>query len=541
MKNDVDKTSVEPSSSSPVSGSESALQMSVDSLLLSNDEYKEKITRTIPSVNLADGPFPSLPVNEEKYAGDMNTLSGNLKVMSIENIGPGIVHDHSNERSSISVSIPSVSVLSSESTDRLLHKILAKDSDISQAGAPEEEKNVTHSPNKITQSEVCINCHCTSTSTWRKRDATEETLCNACGLYERVHHVPRPSTLINRKPRKRHVRKAVNTTFCLSKLVPLPQHAQHYPQYQTPMLRAKSYTGLPAVASSYAPGISQNFLPVQQSGMARANSHHDLQMSRVKSENFNNQNVLDPSNTNNGLQMSRVKSSENFKDNRFLDPSTNTQNPNCAPPDLQMSRVKSENYVGKQLRDPSSGSLSVPGRVSYIPSLKRSTSVPSSPLFVSQTPNQPVSSFGYDFCSPALTFVPEPFNGIENSRGVLNNLDLDSGRHLSHHQLSQPEMNNERVNRQHLTQRRLDQQQANLNQNPLNQQQLNRQQLSFVMPSNGTEQQFTMQGMSNMYVSANIQQNNNWDLQAINLAQAYTPLSTNINDDQESQCWARST
>ncbi|KAI7885091.1 hypothetical protein K492DRAFT_172815 [Lichtheimia hyalospora FSU 10163] len=54
------------------------------------------------------------------------------------------------------------------------------------------------------QDAICANCHTTTTPLWR-RDAAGKTICNACGLYYKLHHVHRPATMMRTviKRRKR--------------------------------------------------------------------------------------------------------------------------------------------------------------------------------------------------------------------------------------------------------------------------------------------------------------------------------------------------
>ncbi|OAD05416.1 GATA-type zinc finger transcription factor, partial [Mucor lusitanicus CBS 277.49] len=51
---------------------------------------------------------------------------------------------------------------------------------------------------------VCANCETTTTPLWR-RDASGRTICNACGLYYKLHLVHRPATMMRTviKRRKR--------------------------------------------------------------------------------------------------------------------------------------------------------------------------------------------------------------------------------------------------------------------------------------------------------------------------------------------------
>ena len=68
-------------------------------------------------------------------------------------------------------------------------------------------------PLKVLRKGVCTNCQTSTTSTWRK-DGEGRPLCNACGLYWRIHKVARPAEWARtgaimrrqRKPKAQHRR-----------------------------------------------------------------------------------------------------------------------------------------------------------------------------------------------------------------------------------------------------------------------------------------------------------------------------------------------
>jgi len=60
------------------------------------------------------------------------------------------------------------------------------------------------------QSLICANCQTTTTPLWR-RDEANNTICNACGLYYKLHNVHRPVTM-KRSTIKRRKRVAITTT-----------------------------------------------------------------------------------------------------------------------------------------------------------------------------------------------------------------------------------------------------------------------------------------------------------------------------------------
>ncbi|GAB6031358.1 hypothetical protein CHUAL_009143 [Chamberlinius hualienensis] len=85
-------------------------------------------------------------------------------------------------------------------------------------------------PGSKRQGLECVNCHTTQTSLWR-RNATGDTVCNACGLYYKLHSMNRPMTMKKdniqtrkRKP-KGHQSKAVGNSDHMISIKSEPQEA----------------------------------------------------------------------------------------------------------------------------------------------------------------------------------------------------------------------------------------------------------------------------------------------------------------------------
>lgn len=58
----------------------------------------------------------------------------------------------------------------------------------------------------------CVNCGATSTPLWR-RDANFELQCNACGLYQKLHKMPRPRALKERRVERKCVKGSSDTSL----------------------------------------------------------------------------------------------------------------------------------------------------------------------------------------------------------------------------------------------------------------------------------------------------------------------------------------
>ncbi|KAI9294393.1 hypothetical protein K502DRAFT_365863 [Neoconidiobolus thromboides FSU 785] len=51
----------------------------------------------------------------------------------------------------------------------------------------------SYKPKLLEPKKQCSNCLCIETPSWRRCPKGERLLCNACGLYEKLHNIPRPT------------------------------------------------------------------------------------------------------------------------------------------------------------------------------------------------------------------------------------------------------------------------------------------------------------------------------------------------------------
>ncbi|XP_061217566.1 transcription factor GATA-5 isoform X2 [Neopsephotus bourkii] len=79
----------------------------------------------------------------------------------------------------------------------------------------------------------CTNCHTTNTTLWR-RNAEGEPVCNACGLYMKLHGVPRPlamkkESIQTRKRKPKNITKGKTSTDSTVTLKSEPSASSQYP------------------------------------------------------------------------------------------------------------------------------------------------------------------------------------------------------------------------------------------------------------------------------------------------------------------------
>ncbi|KAG2461547.1 transcription factor GATA-5 [Polypterus senegalus] len=97
----------------------------------------------------------------------------------------------------------------------------------------------------------CTNCHTTTTTLWR-RNAEGEPVCNACGLYMKLHGVPRPLAMKKesiqtrkRKPKNMNKSKGSTGSSTTGTSSPLPMNNSE---------KASTIKSEPSIASSPFPG-----------------------------------------------------------------------------------------------------------------------------------------------------------------------------------------------------------------------------------------------------------------------------------------------
>lgn len=133
----------------------------------------------------------------------------------------------------------------------------------------------------------CTNCHTTTTTLWR-RNAEGEPVCNACGLYMKLHGVPRPLAMKKegiqtRKRKPKNVNKSGNTgsegsTVAPSSTPRAPSHSEEPRQIKTePDTHLYSHhsshtqiSALPAYMSAQGGAIPLKVSPGSHSGSTSA-------------------------------------------------------------------------------------------------------------------------------------------------------------------------------------------------------------------------------------------------------------------------------
>ncbi|KAG2218000.1 hypothetical protein INT45_001543 [Circinella minor] len=96
---------------------------------------------------------------------------------------------------------------SSSSEDESSSDDDSSDDDNDDTSSDEEEDE------EIDDTPICTNCGATSTPLWR-RSPDDELLCNACGLYQKLHNAPRPKSLRPNSARKEIREEAAVRLVC---------------------------------------------------------------------------------------------------------------------------------------------------------------------------------------------------------------------------------------------------------------------------------------------------------------------------------------
>ncbi|XP_078072564.1 transcription factor GATA-6 isoform X3 [Mustelus asterias] len=103
---------------------------------------------------------------------------------------------------------------------------------------------------------ACANCHTTTTTLWR-RNAEGEPVCNACGLYMKLHGVPRPLAMKKegiqtrkRKPKNLSKSKGTSSTSNTVTMTPSSSSSSTSNQEEIPRVKSGSPPGQTTVAAS---------------------------------------------------------------------------------------------------------------------------------------------------------------------------------------------------------------------------------------------------------------------------------------------------
>ncbi|XP_030069063.1 transcription factor GATA-5 [Microcaecilia unicolor] len=111
----------------------------------------------------------------------------------------------------------------------------------------------------------CTNCHTTTTTLWR-RNAEGEPVCNACGLYMKLHGVPRPlamkkESIQTRKRKPKSITKAKNSsgsTTCTTNSPASITASDSSTILKTESNSTSQYPGQSIMSVSQAPGHSDD-------------------------------------------------------------------------------------------------------------------------------------------------------------------------------------------------------------------------------------------------------------------------------------------
>ncbi|XP_078254371.1 transcription factor GATA-6 isoform X2 [Rhinoraja longicauda] len=111
---------------------------------------------------------------------------------------------------------------------------------------------------------ACANCHTSTTTLWR-RNAEGEPVCNACGLYMKLHGVPRPLAMKKegiqtrkRKPKNLSKSKSTSSTSNTVTMTPSSSSSSASNQDEIPRVKSCSPSGQNTVTAS------GDFQPFQQ-------------------------------------------------------------------------------------------------------------------------------------------------------------------------------------------------------------------------------------------------------------------------------------
>lgn len=180
----------------------------------------------------------------------------------------------------------------------------------------ENNNDLDKSSNDGNRNMICFNCNTNTTPLWR-RDGDGNTICNACGLYYKLHNVHRPITM-KRSIIKRRKRVAIPATMTTSNTITannnemigmkrkssIDHHDVENEQQQSPMKRmelpllAAKLPSTTTTKTSSSSNNNDNVKPVEPDAFQYRHRHHQYQLPSpplqpIKSSNLAN--LLNPS------------------------------------------------------------------------------------------------------------------------------------------------------------------------------------------------------------------------------------------------------
>ncbi|CEI94375.1 Putative GATA factor SREP [Rhizopus microsporus] len=149
------------------------------------------------------------------------------------------------------------------------------------AWTPEEDKKAEDHHQGVT---ICANCETTTTPLWR-RDTSGRTICNACGLYYKLHLVHRPATMMRTVIKRRKRCSSNSNNSATEKRTRRKSNEHHHHQQQQQQVESDSELmppPSPSSSSSQTNSPSPSIQPIVLPPLYPPSHHHSSSMHHKK-------------------------------------------------------------------------------------------------------------------------------------------------------------------------------------------------------------------------------------------------------------------